>query len=115
MLRRLQERKSDYDLDKYKKQWRKTRKMIKSIASYPIVIDNIQNQRRKKHSYMQLEELKQIANNNPDDFEIVKLRLIGTKKFIVTIKFTSEKFVVIGDLRSEKELKVIEIGKEEAL
>ncbi len=48
MLRRLQERKSDYDLDNYKKQWRKTRKMIKSIASYPIVIDNISNRRKKQ-------------------------------------------------------------------
>lgn len=54
MLRRLQERKSDYELDSYKKQWRKTRKMIKNIASYPIVIDNIHNQRKKKHSTIEL-------------------------------------------------------------
>lgn len=43
------------------------------------------------------------------------MRLIGTRKFIVTVKFTAEKFVIIGDLRVEKELKVIEIDKQEAI
>lgn len=86
--------------------------MIKSIASYPIVIENIQNPRKKKHSMIQFEELKNIANNNNADFEVVKMRLIGIRKFIVTVKFTAEKFVIIGDLRAEKELKVIEIGKQ---
>lgn len=41
--------------------------MIKSIASYPIVIENIHNPKKKKQS-MYLEDLKIIANNNPQDF-----------------------------------------------
>jgi hypothetical protein len=45
----------------------------------------------------------------------VKVRLINTRKFIITLRFTASKFVVIGDLRSDKELKVIEIDKAEAL
>jgi hypothetical protein len=32
----------------------------------------------------------------------VKLRLINTKRFVVTIKFTAEKFIIIGDLKAEK-------------
>ncbi len=46
---------------------------------------------------------------------MVKVRLIDGIKFIVTLKFTSNKFVVIGDSKTDKELKVIEIDKVEAL
>lgn len=41
--------------------------------------------------------------------------MIGNKKFIITIKFTAEKFVIIGDLRTDKELKVIELDKVEGI
>jgi len=54
-----------------------------------------------------LADLKKIASHNPEDFEVVKVRLINTKKFIITLRFTATKFVVIGDLRVDKELKVI--------
>ncbi len=49
MLKRLKEKKSDYELGKYKKQWSKTKRMIKSISSQPIVIDHI-NQKNKIRS-----------------------------------------------------------------
>jgi hypothetical protein len=39
MLKRLQDRKSDYSLHHYKKEWKKTKAVIKNITSYPIVID----------------------------------------------------------------------------
>ena len=41
--------------------------------------------------------------------------MINTRKFLITLRFSSTKLIVIGDLRSEKELKVIEIDKIEAL
>lgn len=86
--------------------------MIKNITSYPIVIDNIYGKKKKKQSVIQYEDLKYVANTNPQEFQLVKLRLINTKRFVVTIKFTAEKFIIIGDLKAEKQLKVIEIGKE---
>lgn len=114
MLRRLQERKSDYELGRFKKEWRRTKQMIKNITSYPLVIEQIQGRRRKK-SHIEIDELRRIATTNPEDFQLVKMRLINTKKFIVTLKFTPAKFVIIGDIRADKELKVIEIDKDEAL
>ena len=45
----------------------------------------------------------------------MKVKLINTRKFLITLRFSSTKLIVIGDLRSEKELKVIEIDKIEAL
>ena len=89
--------------------------MIKNITSYPIVIDEIAGKRRKKSCYYDITELKKIAHTNPEDFELVKVKLINARKFLITLKFSASKLVVIGDLRSEKELKVIEIDKAEAL
>lgn len=51
MLKRLQERKSDYELNRFKKDWRKTKAVIKNITSYPIVIDEIAGRSRRKKSY----------------------------------------------------------------
>lgn len=45
----------------------------------------------------------------------MKVKLINGRKFILTLKFSVSKLVIIGDMRSEKELKVIEIDKAEAL
>lgn len=39
MLKRLQEKKSDYELGKMKKDWKRTKKRIQSITNYPIVIE----------------------------------------------------------------------------
>ena len=39
MLKRLQERKSDYELHRFKKEWKKTKAVIKNFTSYAIVIE----------------------------------------------------------------------------
>ena len=67
MLRRLQDRKSDYELHKYKKEWKKTKAVIKNIANNPIVIDEIVG-RRKKKNRLEMNELKRVALTNPEDF-----------------------------------------------
>ncbi len=85
--------------------------MIKSITSYP-VIEQINGKRRLKSTFCNFEDLKRMSSTNPEDFQLAKVKLIGNNKFIVTIKFTENKLVIIGDLRAEKELKVIEIDKE---
>lgn len=99
MLKRLQERKSDYELHKFKKEWKKTKTVIKNITSYPLV-DEITGRKRKKNNYTDILELKKIAITDPEDFSLVKIKLIDSKKFIVTLKFTPTKFVVIGDMRT---------------
>jgi hypothetical protein len=115
MLKRLQERKSDYELHKFKKEWRKTKAVIKNITSYPIIIDEITGRKKRKNIYCDLQELRRVALTDPEEFHLVKVKLIDSRKFIVTLKFTPTKFVVIGDMRTEKELKVIELDKGEAL
>ncbi len=114
MLKRLQERKSDYQLNRFKKEWRKTQSMLKNITSYPL-IEQISGKKKRKSAPTGIEDLKKMTSNSPEDFTLSKLKLIGNKKFIITIKFTQNKCVILGDLRTDQELKVIEIDKEEAL
>jgi len=66
MLRRLQEKKSEYELSEYKKEWKKTKKMIQNITSYPIAIDNFNIRRKRKASMIDISELKNIANTAPE-------------------------------------------------
>lgn len=87
MLKRLQERKSDYQLDRFKKEWRKTQSMLKNITSYPL-IEQISGKKKRKSAPTDIEGLKKMTSNNPEDFTLSKLKLIGNKKFIITIKFT---------------------------
>lgn len=110
MLKRLQERKSDYELHRFKKQWKKTKAVIKNITSYPI-IDQITGKKKRKNTVYDMSDVKRMALINPEEFQIVKVKLINAKKFLVTLKFTSNKFVIIGDLRADKQLKVIQIDK----
>jgi len=42
---------------------------------------------------------------------MVRVRMISGKKFVVTVKYTENNLVIIGDLRAEKELKVIEVPR----
>jgi len=88
--------------------------MIKNITSYPLVIDQIIGRRKKRFANISLDELKFIVSTNPEDFQLSKVKLINGRKFIITLKFTYDKCVIIGDLRAEKELKVIDIDREEA-
>lgn len=98
MLKRLQERKSDYELHRFKKEWRKTKAVIKNITSYPLVIDQLAPRKSKKNY-----DISQLARlDDPDNFQLVKVKVIDTKKFIVTVKFSTNKMVIIGDLRAQK-------------
>ena len=38
MLKRLKEKKSDYDSHKLKEQWKKQKEVIKNIAFYPFIL-----------------------------------------------------------------------------
>ena len=79
------------------------------------MIDEIAGRKKKRTISNDLIDLRRVATTNPEGFELVKVRLINTRKFLITLRFTANKFVVIGDLRPEKELKIIEIDKAEAL
>ena len=68
MLRRLQERKSDYELHRFKKEWKKTKAVIKNIAAQPIVIEEIVGKKKKKQCSYELADLRRIATHNPEDF-----------------------------------------------
>ena len=41
MLKRLQEKKSDYQTEKFNQDWKKQKEVIKNIASFPLVLEGI--------------------------------------------------------------------------
>jgi hypothetical protein len=61
--------------------------MLKNITSYPL-IEQISGKKKKKLAPSDIEGLKKMTSNNPEDFTLSKLKLVGNKKFIITIKFT---------------------------
>lgn len=87
MLKRLQERKSEYQLERFKKDWRKTQSMLKNITNYPI-IDQITGKKKRKAETIDSDNLKELASYKPEGFALSKIKLIGNKKFIITVKFT---------------------------
>ena len=89
MLKRLQEKKSDYDVGKLKKEWKTTKRRIKSIANFPP-----QASKKKRLG-------EQSGFEAEDPSEIVKLCLINTRKFIVTLKMTAKCLLILADQRNK--------------
>jgi hypothetical protein len=46
LLKRLQDKKSDYDVERLKEDWKKQKRVIKNIANYPFVIKDGSKRRR---------------------------------------------------------------------
>lgn len=40
LLRRLQDKKSDYEADKMKQEWKKQKTVIKNIANFPLILND---------------------------------------------------------------------------
>ncbi len=57
LLKRIMDKKSDYDSKKLKEEWKEQKKVIKNIANYPFIIrDRIYKGRKKSmtsHSFNQ--------------------------------------------------------------
>ena len=69
LLKRLQERKSDYQLDRFKKDWRKTQKMLSNIATYP-VIEQITGKKKRRAVPNDLEGLIEMVVHHPEQFSL---------------------------------------------
>ncbi len=48
LLKRLQDKKSDYDTGKLKEEWKKQKAVIKNIANYPLILRDGSRRERKR-------------------------------------------------------------------
>ena len=117
LLRRLQDKKSDYDAGRLKSEWKKQKKVIQNIANYPLILrDGTRRERSRRAMSRGFDSL----NNNDRNalggpIEFMRIRNVDGTNMIVTIKLDEEKLTILGDMKKGKEVKIIEIPREEAL
>lgn len=104
-LKRLQEKKSDYETTKYKEDWKKQMNAMKIMANYPFILTD--RPRPKRHSIAQLNHKTRMEL--PEDTQLVRVRVLNGISFLVTVRLTPKVLQITGDCKERKELKVIEI------
>jgi hypothetical protein len=112
LLKRLQEKKSDYDVQRLRQDWKKQKAVIKNIANYPFIPKESSRRRRAISKPL---NLGYDVNGSPNDIQLVRLLKINGVSMLVTIKLNNSQLIIMGDLQNEKQVKMIEIPKEEAI
>ncbi len=105
----MQEKKSDYEADKLKQEWKKQKAVIRNIANYPLILNDGTRKERKRNSareadYSNLGSLER-------DVEMMRIRNFNGVNVIVTIRLGPEMLTILGDLKKGKDVKVIEIPR----
>lgn len=113
LLKRLQQKKSDYEANKLKDQWKKQKAVIKNIANYPLIIRDGSKRRRGLSR-----EFDTGPTDRPSfqkDVEMMRIRSFNGINVIVTIRLGPDVLTILGDLKRGKDVKIIEIPREEAM
>jgi len=108
LLKRLQEKRSDYDADRLKEDWKKQKAVIKNIANFPFVIRDGTRRRRASSRPIDLGYDRTPIDNQ---VELVRLLKIDGISMLVTIKLDQSQLTIVGDLQNDKKIKIIEIPK----
>lgn len=87
--------------------------MIKNIANFPLIVKDGSKRGRKR-------AFSKPINLDPPrflgrDIELMRLRNVDGTNMVVTVKLDSKQLTILGDLKSDKSVKIIEIPREEAL
>lgn len=109
LLKRLQEKRSDYDVDRLKDDWKKQKAVIRNIANYPFIIRD--GTRKRRHS----KPIDLALQPPPADAELVRLIKLDGASILVTVRLTQSQLMIVGDLQGDKQVKMIEIPKEEGI
>ena len=100
-------------MQRLRQDWKKQKAVIKNIANFPLIPKD--SARRRRAISKQLDLGYDDANGSPNDLELVRLLKINGVSMLVTIKLNNSQLVVMGDLQNERQVKMIEIPKEEAI
>jgi hypothetical protein len=86
LLKRLQEKKSDYKAEKMDEEWKKQKAVIKNIANYPLVIkDRASARRERKRGFSKALNLEPMSSLG-GGIELMRLRNIDGINMIITVK-----------------------------
>lgn len=111
LLKRIQERKSDYEVDKLRQEWKKQKEVIKNISSYPV---RIWSDKRAGTSVAVVRqprlELEKVFDVNRT-YELSRVKVIDWHTFHVVVRLDREGLTVTANNSQSKDLKVIEIER----
>ena len=104
LLKRIQEKKSDYNTKKLKQDWKKQKEVIKNIAFYPFIIrtNNGRGTKRRPVSMHKHELNFERGTSLSGEIEMVRARTLEGESFVVTIKMDEEVLRIIGERRKTK-------------
>lgn len=108
-MKRLQEKKSDYQAEKLNEDWKKQKTVIKNIANFPLILKD--GKRSKKRTFsrpINLEPSRFLGK----DIELMRLRNVNGTNMVVTVKLEEKQLTILGDLKADKNVKIIEIPRE---
>ena len=108
LLKRLQERKPNYETEKFRQTWRKQKYVIKNLSNYPFIISDRKKKKTNSQSLIPRDPSSSIV-------ELSKMKTIDGVSFLITIRMGHDKLQIIGDTKSKKEIKVIQIERREAI
>jgi hypothetical protein len=116
LLKRLQDKKSDYDTGKLKEEWKKQKAVIKNIANYPLIIRDGSRRERKRVFSREMDSAN-LLDRSPlqKDVEMMRIRNFNGTNIIVTVRLGQDKLTILGDLKRGKDVKIIEVPREEAM
>lgn len=109
-VHRLQNKKPTVNIDKLNKDWVDNKGTIRRMANAEFNLTNIKSSSRV-HSITN----DKFYKTRFDKLKIMKIRTIDGQKFVLRIEFTDELLKIVGDPQDSKDIKIIEIPKEEAL
>jgi hypothetical protein len=105
-LQRLQSKKPTMNLDKLAKEWQDNKGVIRRLANHEFNLTTLRSHSRVKQNNSIRSKLENI--------KLTRVRMIDGQRMVVRIEFMDEMLKIVGDCQDQKDLKVIEIPKEEA-
>ena len=102
MLKRLQERKSDYEAQKLKEEWKKQKTVIKNLVNFPFIIrDKAYCKSRRKSMTSQSFHKKDVMSGDVNSLlgpiQLVRVMKFNNNVFVTTVKYSDEKLQIIGE------------------
>ncbi len=114
LLKKLQQRKSDYEVEKMRKEWKKQKEVIKNISNYPVSIFT-SGKKPVTVSFRQTRlNLEKIFDINRT-YELSRVKVVDWYTFHVVARLDREGLSITANNSGSKDLKVIEIERGEAL
>lgn len=94
LLKRIMDKKSDYEAQRLQEEWKKQKQVIKNITNYPFIIkDKISKGRRKSTTSYSLQKrnfappLAELKKTLTDPVKLVKIKKLSDSNFVITINY----------------------------